>query len=212
MVFTNYDLKYRDETIANENYLWTKKDIVIDLDKWESGESNVLLITGLSRSGKSTLANEMTTKYKNVHNIELDRIENTWRWVDAAQSIKKFDPILVKFFDSTPIGQYAYSQAMKKKNLSEDDDELHRLMNEAIQWILNYTKTLKSSEKVVIEGVQIFYDLDIKVALNYPIIIKGTSMVKSFIRRSTHGYRTLRNYITSEKQLQEFRKKIIDPC
>lgn len=204
------------QSIANEGYFLSKKDIEINLDKWISGESNVLLITGLSRSGKSTLAEEMTEKYKNVHNIELDRIENTWKWIDAAQyyfsknfnPIKEFDPILTKFFETSPIGKFAYSQGMAMRNLSDDDDELHKYMNEAIQWILNYCKTLKSSEKIILEGVQIFYDLDIKVAREYPIIIKGTSMTKSFIRRSTHGYKTLRNYIQSEKELEKFRNTI----
>lgn len=213
MAITYYDLKH---DVATEGYLISKKDIEINLDKWISGESNVLLITGLSRSGKSTLTREMTEKYKNVHNIELDRIENTWCWFDSAKfinknlnPIKEFDPILIKFFETSPIGKFAYSQGVAMQHLSDDDDELHSYMNEAIQWILNYCKTLKSSEKVILEGVQIFYDLDVNVAREYPIIIKGTSMVKSFIRRSTHGYKTLRNYFQSEKELEKFRQAII---
>lgn len=213
MAITYHDLK---QSIATEGYFISKKDIEINLDKWISGESNILLITGLSRSGKSTLAEEMTERYKNVHNIELDRIENTWKWIDAAQyyfnksfnPIKEFDPILTKFFETSPVGKFAYSQGMAMQNISDDEEELHTYMNEAIQWILNYCKTMNSTEKVILEGIQIFYDLDINVAKNYPIIIKGTSMAKSFIRRQTHGYKTLRNYIRGEKELEQFRKAI----
>jgi len=47
-----------------EGYLLSDKTISIDLNKFESGESNILLIAGLPASGKSTLGKNLAKKYK----------------------------------------------------------------------------------------------------------------------------------------------------
>ena len=44
---------------ATESVLFSKKDIEYKLDQWKSGSSNLLLITGMSGGGKSTLAKEL---------------------------------------------------------------------------------------------------------------------------------------------------------
>ncbi len=46
-----------------EGYIFSDKTISIDLDKFESGESNKLLITGLSGGGKTTLGKYLSKKY-----------------------------------------------------------------------------------------------------------------------------------------------------
>ena len=57
--------------IAEEGYLFSKDDLYINFDKFESGESNICLITGLSGSGKSTLGKSLANKY-NAEYVELD--------------------------------------------------------------------------------------------------------------------------------------------
>jgi hypothetical protein len=46
-----------------EGYMISNKTISIDLDKFESGESNVLLIAGLPAAGKTTLGYKLEKKY-----------------------------------------------------------------------------------------------------------------------------------------------------
>lgn len=47
-----------------EGYLFSDKTISIDLDKFESGEINKLIIIGLSGAGKTTLGNHLSKQYK----------------------------------------------------------------------------------------------------------------------------------------------------
>jgi len=46
-----------------EAYVFSDKTISIDLSKFESGESNILLIAGLPASGKTTLGMKLAKKY-----------------------------------------------------------------------------------------------------------------------------------------------------
>ena len=57
--------------ITEESYLFSKDDLYINFDKFESGKSNVCLITGLSGSGKSTLGKSLANKYNAIY-VELD--------------------------------------------------------------------------------------------------------------------------------------------
>jgi len=50
--------------ILQESYLISDKTISVDLHKFESGESNKLLIVGLIASGKTTLGIKLSKEYK----------------------------------------------------------------------------------------------------------------------------------------------------
>lgn len=58
---------------VNESFILEKDNLYINFDKFESGESNICLITGLSGSGKSTLGKEISKKYKAEY-VELDKL------------------------------------------------------------------------------------------------------------------------------------------
>ena len=53
-----------NNNIVNENYIISKNDLYINFDKFESGKSNILLVTGFSGSGKSILASQLA---KNIN-------------------------------------------------------------------------------------------------------------------------------------------------
>lgn len=59
----NNILNYTNRLIQ-EGYIFSDKTISIDLDKFESGESNKLFIIGLSGGGKTTLGKHLAKKYK----------------------------------------------------------------------------------------------------------------------------------------------------
>jgi ABC-type oligopeptide transport system ATPase subunit len=65
MIIDNY-LEY-----IQEGYILDDKSISIDLDKFENGESNKLIIVGLSGGGKTTLGKYLAEKYNCYYN-ELD--------------------------------------------------------------------------------------------------------------------------------------------
>ena len=68
------DTKVEDNEPLEESYITSKKDIEYKLDSWKKGSDNILLITGLSGSGKSTRASQLSKEY-NAINFELDLFE-----------------------------------------------------------------------------------------------------------------------------------------
>ena len=69
-----------NEEYYTENVIIDRDDLYINMDKFESGKCNVILVTGFSGSGKSTLGKEMVAKYKCDDHFELDALE--W-WFDG---------------------------------------------------------------------------------------------------------------------------------
>lgn len=50
-------------SLINESYIFSNKTISVDLNKFESGEINKLLISGLSGSGKTITGKHLSKKY-----------------------------------------------------------------------------------------------------------------------------------------------------
>lgn len=59
-------MKIIDEYLnqIQEGYILTDKSFSVDLKKFESGQSKILLIDGISGAGKSTLGKKLAKKYK----------------------------------------------------------------------------------------------------------------------------------------------------
>ena len=190
--------------ISNESYVFSKDDIERNIDKFISGESNILLITGLSRAGKTTLGEEYADKY-NAELIELDIFENPNSFVDDYNDIKKVvGDIYDMYLNKTPEGK-VYRDRVYNKNENISFDELSIQMGKTIKWVLKYCKS-HPNKKYIIEGLQIYSDIDDFDSIkDLPLIIKGTSMLKCFIRRKKHKFKTLLWYIEEEKKLNQLR-------
>lgn len=190
------------EYIADESYVISKDDIERNVDKFISGESNILLITGLSRSGKTTLGEEYVYKY-NAQLIELDIFENPNCYVDDYKDLKNIGRIYHEYLNKTIDGKTYRDKVYNQNDIS--NDELSAQMDKTIQWVLKYCKS-KPNIKFIIEGLQIYSDInDFDVIKDIPLIIKGTSMLKSFMRRGKRSLNTFKWYIDEEKKLNEFR-------
>jgi adenylate kinase family enzyme len=59
---------YLNHIQLQEGYIFSGKTISVDLDKFESGESNKLIVVGLSGGGKSSLSMHLAKKYNCYHN------------------------------------------------------------------------------------------------------------------------------------------------
>ncbi|MCK5607712.1 (d)CMP kinase [Candidatus Pacearchaeota archaeon] len=70
-----------------EGYILSDKTISVNLDKFISGESNILLIAGIPASGKSTLGKKLAKKYKAKY-IETDIFYN----VNDSQAAEDYEP------------------------------------------------------------------------------------------------------------------------
>ena len=156
----------------NESYIISGKDEYINMDKFFSGESNVLLITGLSGSGKTTLARKFSNKY-HINWLQLDALANYAQGMLDLKYVKKYEPGLYEYINSRNI-KYGDRDAFDEYYFGFYRDYIHFL----IDWCKSQDK------KFIIEGLQIYwiYEKGDKFILDNPIIIKGTSVLTSTIR------------------------------
>jgi len=190
---------------VNESFILEKDDLYINFDKFESGKSNICLITGLSGSGKSTLGKEISKKYKAEY-VELDKF------------------FLFKSLDELKYLSKTFNNFFKENmnlfnTISDSPDMPLKILNVLIE----YCKKIKN-KKFVLEGVQIYLFAD-KSIKNYPIIIKNTPALKSMFRMFKRDFidfdglkyhqcikyipKFLKIYIDDEKNFNIFKKKIL---
>ena len=174
MVIENYvnEESISEENIMNENLVLNNKDLEINLDKFESGKSNILLITGFSGSGKSTLASSLANKYK-CTNYELDCLGFYLRGLLTKENAIGNEDGLVAFIESKKI--------KPDKDMSYSDEA--SLYREYIKFLISYCKKQKD-QKFIIEGLQLYetYKEGDSHITSCPMIIKGTSGLLSAIR------------------------------
>lgn len=158
---------------VQENVIFNKDNIVYNIDKFESGKNNILLVTGLSGSGKSTIAEEYARKYK-AEWIELDIFEQCHGFTD--QSLKEAGEVFYDYLSShKSLWEKLKSKSIKGKELGEE-------INKFVHYCFAWCKSRKDT-KWVIEGVQIYSFLTADEVKGFPLIIMGTSMKNSILQR-----------------------------
>lgn len=199
--------------LIEENFLFSKNDLYINFEKFESGKSNICLITGLSGSGKSTLGKQLANKY-HAEYVELDTFYNigTVSYTDLSGTIYK------EYADEN---KKDYEWLVSKKiSMNQIPNDLVRRM---MQWVIRYCKKNKN-KKYILEGVQIYSHGDVKVIKNEPLILINASMIKSIYQRHKRedsnnvNWKTqlkelpeiVRWYIDDEKQYNKFKKDIVE--
>jgi len=155
--------------IIQEGYLFSGKTISIDLDKFESGESNKLIVVGLSGGGKSTLAGHLSKKHKCFHN-ELDLCSK--QSISSEEYLKFImnpkSPSNIKLF------KHLYTNCFKPTLLSNK--------KEILDGPIFQSYVLDPSSRPLIN--------------KYPVIILGKSALRSVWDRTQ---RTLRKQYAQEK-------------
>jgi shikimate kinase len=159
-----------------EGYIFSDKTISIDLDKFESGESNKLIIIGLSGGGKTTLGRYLADKY-NCKFIEADSCFGS-----ALTKDQKRDMIHSPTFDNETRKKY-----------------LKILYNKC------FKQMLQSPERMVIEGpLQQAYSTipeSRKLMNKFSSIVLGTSALKAvhqrIVRSNARKKRTLKKNINT---------------
>lgn len=160
--------------LFEENVFISRDDIYYDFDKFESGQKNVLLITGFSGSGKSTLAEQLASKYKCDY-FMIDSLEYYGERYMTLDDLKKGEPGCYEFLVKHP----------KIKEILDGDysgKEFWNILCQYIPWLISWCKKRKN-EKFIIEGLQLYETIsggDVPdTILKNPFIIKGTSGLKS---------------------------------
>ena len=181
-------LKEETEIIKNGIF---DKCIYCNFDKWKkSKNNNVLFITGLSGSGKTTYSREISKLY-NATIISLDEL-----FIDSNNTI------INKVKDSD-----IYLDYIKSKHDKNRYDKLDKLFSYILNILYNDHNTL-----YIVEGIQLFDEtFDSNMILNKPIIVKLTPLIVSLIRGSKRDKKSLSNiaqdigkYISNKKLLDKF--------
>ena len=198
----------------NENFIFSKNNLYINFEKFENGECNFCLITGLSGSGKSTLGESIAKKYKAEY-IELDIFEHSYMFENDEQ-LKEAGEV---FYEYLMKHKDIYTK-LKAKELQ--GKELGIEINKFLKYVLSYIKKNKK-KKFVVEGVQIYDFGDPKSLKSYPMILVRASVSKSIKQRwlrNGNGHIELKKelkelppllkwYIGEEKIFSKFRKDLL---
>lgn len=181
----------------HENYIFSKKDSVYNLDKWEKGNNNILLITGLSGSGKSSLSRTLSDEY-DCDLIELDVLQ----CYENCSKVLKND-ITVKFISeflniNKDIDIFDFSDIRQ--------DSFKSVFDRFFPWLLNKLSSDKN-KKYIIEGVHILLFTKYSDVKKYSLICINTPVYKSAIRRwkrDQFSFKDLmsQGYILRDLQLQ----------
>ena len=164
-----------NEEYYTENVIIDRDDLYINMDKFESGKCNVILVTGFSGSGKSTLGQEMVSKYKCDDHIELDALE--W-WFNKAITEDELKNGL------TPIYDWLIHHKSKMNMEKPTEKQIMEMYDDVIPYVINWCKK-HSDKKYVIDGIQLYENWANKGKrqyLSYPMVLKGTSGLKSIYR------------------------------
>ena len=159
-----------------------------NLDKWgTSKDTNVLWVTGISGSGKSTIAKELANK-NNADIINLDLY--TFKTADkyTKDMSKSFNAYLNKKVPNWKTMQKeAYEVLTKTDRRGKGKQAAGKWFDTIEAAIIDYGRLMYGEKKVVAEGVQIldetlFYNN--KQALkNQPVIVMNTSVDDSILSR-----------------------------
>ena len=199
--------------IFEENYFISSDNIELNLNLWKPiKDHNILFLTGLGGSGKTTYTKELKNKY-NCEILEFDCITSAFIYGIEKLNINKIHPILLEYINANKEIRITSNESFNKES------------KKFVYWLLN---RLKSEKKLfILEGMQIFLSCDPNMFKNKPLIILGCSMFKSFIRRLKRSnkrnktlskklkaflndIKNLNVFINNEKQLQEFINEIGD--
>lgn len=203
---------------ANESLLISQNHLEYKVEEWKNNKKNVLLITGLSGAGKSTMAKSLQKKF-NAINIELDLFEHNrllfslnGHYERPEHTLDDGDKIIRDYFNSTYNGKVNWND--------KSDEEFYSEFMKFFNYLLKYAES-NSNRKFIFEGIQIAgivsLNLDDMILNEIPCIVIGTSVATSMKRRIQrdkdsgdnmlqHPFQLLKWYLKRNKNVSIFRK------
>lgn len=210
--------KYLRESMLTENYMFSKDNLYINFDKFESGKTNMCFVTGLSGSGKSTLAETLATKYK-ADWIELDIFEHCGGFSD--DKLKETGEVFYDYLSS----HKEIWERLVKRNIH--GKELRTEVSKFIKYVISWCSSRKD-KKYIIEGIQIYNLMEKSQLKNNPLVLVNASMLKSLVQRLKRTWDNRKDedsdwknqllefpqmisyYVDSEKEFSEFKKAVLN--
>ena len=166
--------------IAEENLLFSKDNMEFNLDKFNDDDNNILYITGLCGSGKSTIIKKYAEKY-NAEQLEFDAITSALTKGLDNLNKNKIHPIILEYLTT--------QNPIKLKNFSDPN-----FGNECVKFLDWFEKKVYGNGKLyILEGMQIFLCFDPKRFIGKPMVVMGTSVAKSMYRNVSRKYKRTGN-------------------
>ena len=161
-----------ESTSINEGKVLSTKDLTFNTKDWRPGGKNILFVVGLSGSGKSTVARAIGSDFAAIY-IELDRF-NHFKRKDGARKNRP---------DEQLIADFIVKEKINKDPGDMPDEEYDKYLLKFIDYVKKVADKNKE-ELYILEGIQIIkYAKHNSWIFKYPMIIKGTSMLKSILNR-----------------------------
>lgn len=166
-----------------EKAILNREDIYYNMDKFEDGSNNILYVFGYSGSGKSTLIKELCKEYDSygisgdiftmcvIHQFD----ENIPEKYNLQSSNFKGGKFIQTYLNTYGFSNIKYGSRKEMFN----SKEMQKLFQDFVLWLENQSK----KNRFIVEGFQLFNFDDLDFFKDKSIIIKGTSVVTSYIRK-----------------------------
>jgi uridine kinase len=212
-----------------ESVVFSKPDYLRNMGKWEeNSKENLLFITGLSGSGKSTIAKQYAKEH-NAWIINMDAWDCNYiffeddsvEWTDGKKvSDKKSDlgdQLIIEYFNDHPDIKGHYLMTIIDKDYNAYKKEIFPF----IRWLKETCVTRYPDQLFIVEGLQLFEGVTPEYLLDRPVIIMGTSVIQSLCREMKRdnfnfladvkeGIRKFQLWMRDEKQIKKIRQKLQD--
>ena len=146
-------------------------DTIINLQNFENGLFNFILVIGLPGSGKGCFGREISKRY-NAKHLELDIFDQCGNMSDV--EIRKAGEPFADYILNTPEGQW-YRKNAETLSLNEKMQGNH----DFILYAIGYAKAHKD-QIFILDGTPIYAAMEPSEIKNYPLVIKGTNATQSF--------------------------------
>lgn len=185
-----YSIIYNNGECLEEGYVKNMEDIYYNKEKFDSGEINLCFITGLSGSGKSTMARGMAKD--TVEHYELDDvIANKVNF--TMQNFKDYGDLIYSFFNGVGKKYFVTAEDTKKdKSLVTWKDYDKELITDFVEHSMKYANSHKS-RRFIVEGIWLFKYVQPAKLDKYAVYIKGTSGLVSMVRAMKRDYNRDKN-------------------
>lgn len=161
--------------VVEENLIFSEDNLEVNIDDFNK-HNNILYITGLGGSGKSTIISKYAEKY-NAEALEFDAVTSALIRGLNHLNRNKIHPIILEYLEEE-----------NPEPLNGFSD--NRFNDECVKFLDWFEEKVKNDGNLyVLEGMQIFLCFEPERFKDKPIVIMGTSVAKSMYRSVARTYR-----------------------